>query len=226
MQTSRFSALSAFAALFLTACTAGGSSYAVTYDLSFQNVEAAQVDGLTNAAMRVVERRLDAMGVVNPGKEFGKDAQPSLIITVPDKEGADELTRQLTAPFMMKVMKETPVGETPDLDSQTVGKFSDTDIATADFAGVEAGADSKGIIGARILMTPEGIKKLQSLYKEQQGKQIGIFARDRLVTKIAVTPDMLDDDKIVIVNIPNRLQAEAFMDDVNVGLHVVYTPKP
>ncbi len=223
MQTSRFSALSAFAVLFLAACSM--SSHTVTYDLSFNVTDASQIDPLTNAAMRVVERRLDNMGVVNPGKEFGKEARPSLIITVPDKEGADELTRQLTAPFSMSVMKQTASGGVADITVEGHGGFTKTDITTEDFLGVEAGKDSNGKVRARILMTDEGRKKMDALFKSEVNKNIGIFVRDRLVSKLMVKSDALTDD-LQIQNIPNLLVAEAFTDDVNVGLHVVYTPKP
>lgn len=223
MQTSRFSALSAFAVLFLTACGAG--SHAVTYDLSFDVTDKAHIENLTNAAMRVVERRLDNMGVVNAGKEFGKGDTPSLIITVPDKEGADELTRQLTSPFTMSVMKQTASGGVADITVEGHGGFTKTDITTDDFLGVEAGKDSSGKVRARILMTDEGRKKMDVLFKSEINKNIGIFVRDRLISKLTVKSDALTDD-LQIQNIPNLLVAEAFTDDVNVGLHVVYTPRP
>jgi len=223
MQTSRFSALSAFAVLFLAACSI--SSHTVTYDLSFNVTDASQIDPLTNAAMRVVERRLDNMGVVNPGKEFGKEARPSLIITVPDKEGADELTRQLTAPFSMSIMKQTASGATPDVTVEGHGGFTKTDIGTGDFTGVVVGKDGSGAVRARIDMTEAGRAKMDALFKTEVGKNIGIFVRDRLVSKLNVKSDKLTDN-LEIQNIPNLLVAEAFMDDVNVGLHVVYTPKP
>ena len=223
MQTSRFSALSAFAVLFLTACAAG--SHAVTYDLTFNVTDPAQIENLTNAAMRVVERRLDNMGVVNPGKEFGTGDTPSLTITVPDKEGADELTRQLTSPFTMSVMRQAGEGVAADITVEGHGGFVKTDITAADFFGIEVGKDEKGAVRARILMTDAGRQKMNAVFKAEVGRNIGIFVRDRLVSKLAVQSDALTDD-LQIQNIPNILVAEAFQDDVNVGLHVVYTPKP
>lgn len=225
MKLSRFSPLPAFAALLLAACGSGQPA-TVTYDLAFNVTTPEQIENLTNAAMRVAERRMDNMGVLQPGKEFGKDGTPSLVLTLPDQAGADELTRQLTAPFSMKIMKQTPEGATPDLESDEMGKFSDTGISTLDFVGVEAGKDANGVIGARITLTPQGAEKLRALYAEQNGKQIGVFIRNKLIVKIAVTDSRLDDDKIDVPNIPNVQIAEAFMDDVNVGLHVVYTPRP
>jgi len=223
MNLSRFSPLAAFAALLLTAC--GGGSYAVTYDLSFNVTDQTQVSNLSDAASRVVQRRLDNMGVIQPGIELGKEGSGSLTVTVPDKEGADELTRQLTSPFTMQVMTQTGSGSTPDISVEGHGGFTKTDITTQDFVGVEAGKDGTGKVRARIIMTDAGRAKMNALFKAQKGKNIGIFVRDRLISQLKITSDSLTDD-LQIQNIPNLLVAEAFMDDVNVGLHVVYTPRP
>lgn len=223
MQTSRFSALSAFATLFLAACSV--SSHAVTYDLAIHKTDKVEIENLTNAAMRVVERRLDNMGVVNAGKEFGTGETPSLTITLPDKEGADELTRQLTSPFTISVMRQAGAGETADLAVEGHGGFIKTDITTEDFIGIESGRDGNSTIRARILMTEAGRQKMNAVFQSEVGKEIGIFVRDRLVSKLTVQSDALTDD-LEIRNIPNALVAEAFTDDVNVGLHVVYTLRP
>lgn len=220
MRLTRFSPLAAFAALLLAGC--GSGPYTVTYGLSFNVTDQTQVSNLSDAASRVVQRRLDNMGVLQPGIE---SASGTLAVTVPDKAGADELTRQLTSPFTMQVMVQTASGATPDLSVEGHGGFSKTNVTTEDFVGAEAGKDASGKVRARILMTDAGSAKMNELFKAQQGRNIGIFVRDRLISQLKVASDSLTDD-LQIQNIPNLLVAEAFMDDVNVGLHVVYTPKP
>ena len=49
--------------------------------------------------------------------------------------------------------------------------------------------------------------------------------RDQLVSTLLVDTDEVKD-KIVIQSIPNPELAEIFSDDVNVGIHVTFTPVP
>jgi len=224
MKIYRILPLAAVSVLILTACTGSLTSEKVTYDLSFNVTDTAQIENLTNAAMRVVERRLDAMGVVNPGKELDLEAK-TIEVTLPDADGVEELTRQLTSPFTMSVMKQTASGAIADITVEKFGGFSKTNVTEMDFIGVEVGQDSNRKTRARIIMTEAGRAKLNEIFKTENGKNIGIFVRDRLISQLAVNAASLTDD-LQIQGIPNLLIAEAFSDDVNVGLHVDFTPKP
>jgi len=224
MKMTRILPLAAVSALFLSACGGSLTSEKATYALTINMTGATVVDNLTNAAMRVVERRIDAMGVVNQKNEFG-EGNKSIIVSMPDKEGIDELTRQLTRPFVLEVVKQTESGSTPDFTVEKLGGFSKTNIGTADFVGVEVGTDANKKARARMILTTEGRQKLKTLLAEQDGKMIGIFLHDRLISAFEASSSNQVED-LQIQNIPNLLMAEVFMDDVNVGLHVVFTPKP
>lgn len=225
MKTTRILPLAAVCSLFLAGCAGTAASVDQTYGLAIDRPNPQEADALANAAMRVVERRLDAMGVVNAGKAFSGSGNTAITVTVPDQDGADELTRQLTAPFDMAVMKQTASGATADVTVEKFGGFSKTDIVTGDFVGVEVGQDTQKVTRARILMTDAGRQKLAALFKAEAGKNIGIFVRGKLISQLAAKADAPTDD-IQINGIPNLLIAEAFADDVNVGLHVTFTPRP
>ena len=66
---------------------------------------------------------------------------------------------------------------------------------------------------------------MKDLFAESEGKNIGIFIRNQLVSKLLVDTDELIDD-IIITDIPTVQLANVFADDVNVGLHVTFTPIP
>jgi len=64
---------------------------------------------------------------------------------------------------------------------------------------------------------------MQQVFKENKGKSLGLFIRGALVSKLLVETDELKDD-IVIRDITSHEIAEAFADDLTVGLHVRFLP--
>jgi preprotein translocase subunit SecD len=105
------------------------------------------------------------------------------------------------------------------------GEFAATGITEEDMVWADAAEDEqkKGVV--RLTFTPQGSQKLAAVFKENKGKSIGIFVRDRLISKLTVQTDVIEDH-IVIRDIPSSELARIFVDDLNVGLHVTFTKLP
>jgi len=218
----RFS-LIAVSLLLLAACN---STTAVTYELNFSVPDETLRQELIFQSMDVIERRLDTMGKKLLDKQVKFESGATLLtITTEDKETADTLTAQLTDPFTLDVMGEAPADQS-DITVEGHGSFKKTGITGTDLSWVQARQQPDSTKGqVRLVFTPEGRVKMAALIKEMKGKAIGIFVRERLISKLNVQTDQLEDD-IIISNIPDAQMADVFADDVNVGLHVTFTPLP
>lgn len=212
------------ASLLLAACNTTGS---VTYELTKDVSDPADASELVRQSLRVIERRLDAMGEEITDKSTTSTADKTTItLQTPHQEALDDLTSQLQAPFDLEFMAQTREGETADLSVEGHGGFKKQGITGDDILWVESRQQSgtdKGEV--RILFTPEGKEKMAKLFKENKGRFIGLVVRGVLVSKLQVETDEMKDD-IVIRDIPSAELAQVFADDVNVGLHVTFTPVP
>lgn len=212
------------AVIVLAGCS---SQTTVRYNLTFNVSKAEDQLSLTQASMRVVERRLEHLGEQLLDKQIDtKTKQTAIIITVPDKGAADELTKELTEPFKVRIMAQTGTGETADITVDGQGGFKETGITEKDLLWVDARTDpqnGKGEVGLEF--TDAGKIKMQALFRQMVGKNIGIFVRDRLVSKLHIATDNIPNT-IVIRDIPSADVAMVFADDMNVGLHVTFTPVP
>jgi|CXWL01.1.fsa_nt_gi hypothetical protein len=209
--------------MLLTACS---SQKTAKFQLQFDVDDANVRQNLTLASIRVIERRLELMGATMIDKQIEtKNDQVTLGITLEEKEAVSALTEELITPFHMRVMKQTGSGETADLSVQGQGNFSQTGVTEQDLQWVETHRDADGKGEVALLFTDEGKSKMLALFKKMVGKNIGIFVRDRLVSKLHVATDKFPDN-IVISGIPSFDLAEVFADDMNVGLHVIFTPVP
>ena len=83
--------------------------------------------------------------------------------------------------------------------------------------------DNKGRI--TLSFSPEGRELMRTVFRQNVGRNIGLFVREKLVAKLQVDTAELKDD-IIITGIPSPELARVFADDVNVGLHVIFTPLP
>ena len=78
-------------------------------------------------------------------------------------------------------------------------------------------------IGAELQFNERGQKLLQDAFTGNIGKSVGIFVRDLLVSKMTISAEVLSSH-ILISGIPSERVAQIFADDVNVGLHAIFTP--
>lgn len=207
----------------LAACNGSGTAtYSLDIDTEDQNLR----QQLIWQSMDVIERRLESIGEKSIDKQVSPGTDETHItVKVASDEVAEALTAQLTAPFTLVVGAQTEE-ETADYTVEGHGKFQKTDITGDDIEWVQARKEPDGEKGeVRLVFTEEGRAKMANLFMTMKGGFIGIFVRDRLVSKLQVETDELKDD-IVITGIPDADLADVFADDVNVGLHVTFTPIP
>lgn len=204
---------------------AGCGQAQVSYQLGFKGVGEANHQELAGISMLVIERRLDNMETALIDQEIETQSGGIVIhLTVKNQEIAGALTSQLVQPFTLRIMKQMPDGQ-GEVEVQGHGSFSETGITEADLTRGESAADQNGKGVVRLTFTEAGRGKLLNVLRENVGKDIGIFVRDRLISKLNVKSDQILDN-IIIRDIPNAELAAIFVDDLNVGLHVTFTPLP
>lgn len=213
-----------FAVLATVALLSACSSQAtVSYEMTMNTPVPEEREELTKASLRVAERRLESMSETPLDQTVDMDSDPpTMTLTVSSEDIASFLTEELTAPFTMEVMKEVAEGE-GDITVNGMGSFKKTGINQAHLVWVNAkedGTEGKGMV--RLVFSDEGRALMTQLFKESKGKNIGLFVRDRLVSKLMVETDLMQDE-IIIRDIPSLALAQVFADDVNVGLHVLFT---
>jgi preprotein translocase subunit SecD len=211
--------------LALPLVLAGCGSTTVSYKLAFNTADKSAQEELTHASMRVIERRLERMETtIKDQKITGSGSDTTLTLSLSDPKAAEQLSAEVTQPFQLLIMKQVPDGQ-GQVTVQGHGDFSETGIDGKDIVWGEAAEDAQRKGAVRLTFTPEGKTKLAALFKENTGKSIGIFVRGQLVSKLTVKSEEVDDN-IVIRDIPNPDLARIFVDDLNVGLHVIFTPLP
>jgi preprotein translocase subunit SecD len=209
--------------VLLAAC---GGVVQARYRLSFNTTDTGQLTELSIAVTRIVERRLQGMGEeVRSLDVTQKSEGPELSFKVESQAAADLLREDLTEPFALSIMRAAESGETPKLEIDAHGGFVDTGITEKHLEWVLATEepDNRGRITLRF--TKEGRELMRKVFKQNVGKQIGLFVREKLIAKLQVDTAELKDD-IIITGIPSADLARVFADDVNVGLHVTFTPLP
>lgn len=211
----------ASALLLLTACGATN----VRYKISFNIDDAEQQSSLTLASLRVIERRLQRLGDQLLEQDMKtRDQKVIISLKIRDKEASETLKAELVKPFTLSIMEQSSE-KTADTVVEGHGGFRKTDVTQEHLQWVEARAyGPEGKQGMVILyFNPDGRALMQKIFKKNKGKAIGIFVRGQLVSKLTVDTDKVKDD-IVIQNIPSYEIARVFADDMNVGLHVTFTP--
>lgn len=209
----------------LIGCSSTGS---ITYRLDIDpTIASERGSDLALASLRVIERRLENLGedILEKDVNFENGA-PLISLTVGDPSTLDILTKQLTDPFMMRIMEESSEEEAT-ITIATHGGFRETGITEKHLLWVTASTDGDALERgkATLQFTEEGRKLMNEMFKKNKGKYIGLFVRNALMSKLLVESDSLKDD-IIIHDIPSVEFAHVFADDVNVGLYVRFTPRP
>jgi hypothetical protein len=177
---------------------------------------------LIKDGIEVLGRRLARYGAEMSDLRTERTADGAVIrVTVPDRELADEVAAEIMMPFTFRIVREEAGATgTGAYEFKGQGTFVETGVTEADLQGAEWAADGQG--GAiRLVFTPAGKEKLKSLAASAGGKALGIVSRGVLMSK--TRGDALGEE-LVIRGIPTVEFAEIFADDVNVGLHVHFTP--
>jgi preprotein translocase subunit SecD len=209
--------------LLLSACKPQASL--INYRLQFDVTDPAIRTELASASMRVIERRVETAG----GKVETKTVEPSgdhamLRFSLSDPKLTLPLQGQLTVPFQLRLMREARKGETPAVSIEGHGSFVETGITEDHLEWIQPEADpTTGKGKVTMIFSPDGRKLMEKIFKENKGKYLALFVRGRLISKLFVNTDKLDEN-IVISDIPTKELATIFADDVNVGLHVQFVP--
>jgi preprotein translocase subunit SecD len=206
----------------LAAC----SNPSVRYDVRLDTDDEERSSMLLFASLRVIERRMASLGEEVIDLDIKKVSDGNQIyVEVKEEEAAlDILTDLLTTPFDLQIMKEASAEEA-DQFVEGHGGFQKTGLNQEHILWLQAAEEPGGKGRVTISFSQEGRVMMSDIFKENKGKSIGIFVREQLVSKLLVDTDELKDD-IVITDIPTVQLANVFADDVNVGLHVTFTPVP
>jgi preprotein translocase subunit SecD len=208
--------------LLCVALTGCGGTKTVTYTVT-TNVDDPSVSAqLYQASERVIVRRLAAADVKDAQvKVVPRGSGATMTVTVTKAADTATLERILNAPFSFDIRKEGPKkagmvdGETnwipTGVDGSMLTWISPIENPTTHEIGVD------------IVFNEKGRTLLQAAFKGNKGKEVGIFVRDLLVSKMTIAKEEVSEH-IIISGIPNDRVAQIFSDDVNVGLHVTFTP--
>lgn len=207
--------------LLLVSCGSGSTGYNLVFDTDDEDKRSE----LTFAAQRVIERRLEMYGEKALDLKVVSGVRtPQIRVKMNDENIIDVLTADLISSFNLRIMKEALPGETDIISVEGHGDFSETGITEDQVEWFEASPDTNPEQGrVTITFSEEGRDLMEQVFKENSGKNIGLFVREHLVSKLYVDSDELLDE-IVITEIPSLELAEIFADDVNVGLYVTFTP--
>jgi hypothetical protein len=216
-----------FFATGLVLLLAGCGSSVLSYRLTYDTQDAARKTELSQAAERVLGRRLIGLKQDNVQPSDIKISADENTVEVHAASAAiaNELTRQLTQPFTMSIMIQTESGASADLSNPKFGSFDQTGITEKDFDWVKAGNSGtmKGKGAVLLTFTKDGGVKLQEIFSANRGKTIGVFVRGLLMSRKVVTPQDTQES-ILVDGVPSAELASVFADDVNVGLHVKFAP--
>jgi preprotein translocase subunit SecD len=207
--------------LALVACNGGNT---LTLHLDFDTQDAAVQNELTFVALRVIGRSLGRIGEHITDQSVTTDTTgTSIRLELESSIAKDMLQVELQEPFTLALMKESDPA-VAELVIPDHGGFAATGITEAHVENAIASIESDGKRGrVELKFTPEGRALMQQVFKENKGKSLGLFIRGALVSKLLVETDELKDD-IVIRDITSHEIAEAFADDLTVGLHVRFLP--
>lgn len=204
---------------------AGCSTASILYDIQLNTEDEERGSMLLTASLRVIERRMASIGEEVLDLDIKKEGEGHRVyLKVKEQAALDALTEDLTSPFSLKVMKEAPPEEA-DAVVEGHGGFSETGITEKHLKWLQASEEPGGKGRVTITFSEEGRTLMGEVFRQNKGKSIGLFVRGNLVSKLFVDTDELKDE-IIITDIPSVQLANVFADDVNVGMHVTFTPVP
>lgn len=196
------------------------------YKMTFDTTNPAKVKELAQAAVRVIQGRLYALG--NPvGLQDLSFSDSGTMINVSVPSGiATQLTEQLVSPVNFAVMEPAPAGTAADLTVEKYGALKGTGITEKQVDVVtsqtSSGANQSTVT---ITFTPEGQALLKAAYARAQGKFLAVTVRHHLVSIVDVNASLPGSNKVVLKNVPVEF-AEPFTDDVNASSHITFASVP
>ncbi len=208
-------------ALTLAAC---GGEQKVVRKMEIRASDSSKVRTLLEATERVMERRFASLKLLNArASVVPLDTKSAMLtLTLPDSETAERFEAILSAPFTFDVRIEKPKEKLKKDDPDEI-EWIPTALTGSSLSWVQAiGNKNTGRVSLELQFTEKGQSLLQSLFRENVGKNIGIFVRDAMMSTFSISsPDV--GSSIMIGGVPSASIAEVFSDDVNVGLFVSFT---
>jgi len=209
--------------LLLVGCGSSALRFTLTTNIS----DAAKRTELMEASKRVVERRLSSLGTKSTDLTITSETDETASLSFSPQDGTvkDEITKELITPFSLEIMlfngkdKEKDKG---DLYVDEQGWFTKTGINEKSIIWAKASTDEWGKGEVALDFTPEGRALLKKIFQEHTGGQLGLFVRNRLMSKLLIDTKDLKEN-IVIAGIPSPDIAGIFADDVNTGAHVTFS---
>ena len=202
---------------------AGRGRKTLTHKVTLNTQDEDKSRQLIKAVRRVVERRLQAIGEEPSIDVRNKDGQIIVDVDVEDPIVGETLADQLQEPFTMRIMTQVADGK-GDVTVEGQGSFKESGITEKHLLWVASGPDTNPEKGRVLLeFSEEGRVLMGQVFRQNSGKYIGLFVRNRLVSKLLVESTEVKET-ILITDIPSPILAEIFADDLNVGLYVTFTP--
>ncbi len=218
-------------ALSLAACS---GEQKIVQKLTIRASDSAKVLSLVQATERVMNRRLAAINVKNAHASVVPTGTntATLTLTLPTAETASRTKEILAEPFTFDLRIEEPKAKDTKNDTNAslpteasvqAGDWTETTLTGSSIVWVQAvGNKATGVVSIELQFTEEGKKALADVFTQNVGKNLGVFVRDLLVSKMSITTEKVEDH-VIISGIPSAAIAEVFADDVNVGLFVSFT---
>lgn len=213
--------------LLITGCVKTDDA-TVSYKLTTDLTDASRIETLPTVVQRLLENRLIALDSfarevkVTPE---GDDYMVTVTLSGSNMTVLDTLTERITEPLTIRFMKEVPLEEADIIIADTEG-YKETMLTEDHIVWLTHRTHPVLKNGEVIIEFSEKGKELRKqIFEENKGNNIGVFVKGRPIYKLLVDEnDEEDTDTVVLRNIPNPEMAQIFADDMNVGLHVTFSP--
>jgi hypothetical protein len=211
-------------ALLLTACS--GIPTTLTYDVTFTTEDSGRMTDLSLATRHVVERRLARLkgNLIDYDVDYNKEEKSTIIsVEVDNAKAAKALNEEMTTPFTFEVRYHVEEHQEGDIAVEGAGSFRETGIEKSDVDWVIGQTTEPPLNRGRILIgfTDESAPAMQTLFEEQKGNTVGLFVRGRLAAAVQINEEF--EKVLIIEGLPSGEIAKVFADDMNVGIHMIFT---
>lgn len=202
----------------------GGGTRTITQTIQIDASDAAKSMELVQATEQVLKRRLaaaqvnDAVVTVTPIDE----ASATLLMSLPDSAAEDTARRILAEPFGFELMLEK-TGIKSASGAVQESEWEPTGLTGENIVWASAiGNSNTKAISIKLMLDTEGQTLLRDVFSKNIGKNVGIFVRGVLISKLSITSGDVEDN-LTISGVPSAMVAGIVVDDLNVGIHVTFS---
>ena len=210
-------------ALTLTAC---GNSDSVTMNATFDTNGKDDKASLILATKKIISRRLEMYeaDLMNFSVQYNDDNSADITISSSDADATHAVSDAMIEGVDLEIRKQVEEYQDGDITVEKLGDFRATGINGDDVSWVLSRASGNALNQGEVMIqfTEEGAEKMNTLFTENVGTNIGLFVRGKLAANFAI-PDGGFQESIIIPNIPSIEMAEIFADDMNVGTNMTFT---